>query len=478
MLQITRPYEDFSNLLLMLLKFLLIVAIGLQGLRGIVTQLGLNPEAKTGIVNATPLSQAAIDGNFRLSFYPVIYSARVDSSEVKVAARLCSENCAVDWDSLPEGLPQGQQWRDMPAGSFTFNRRDETPEEAARTLAERLHAETYSLLGQIPGTYSVVYQVSFNFNNESETHRVPQVFTVNSQTQQEGEWRLDPIRIVKGQSSPLPDTLAGFQLAADTGSQLQVRGDQLSLVRRNFRGNDFFVEPLYVQNQVGQVDTQNNFFIVGGRTIQAGQARFLRYDESSNGFLRAEFRQMNEGNRVYYEAATPDDSGRTEATLVRFAADRLPVQVPVVAQNNLPPRGIYRGSGGRSDTSVLLYFPQHSFNFLGGRELWYFDLSQHIIDPDGVRGGQPSVQVYFRNYGKRGQWPSDFDLIPDPATGGALLTFDPNTLRRYLNARNQMRVGLLVSDDGWRGAVAINITIEAAYRESMDEYKRYLPSGR
>ena len=528
--RISNPHQDFANLLLIVLKFLLVIIIGLQGL---LRQLGLEPDQITGIVNATPSEQLS-EGEFQLSFYALYYAPGADFEVVnyrlEVTPWKCWQVCAIgseDWDALkaselesgngeshlpvswvkletrhltkhgkpdpslsqteqptpPEG--DGEQSGLLGTSQDQASSNDSTLQESPGKRPSEIFNQVFQLKASdeerdpSQGTYQVVYRVTFVEEDNSGKRTSHWVRDSGGQgfrviySPGEEEWRLAPIQIVRGRWAELPQELRAFQVAtADSDTRLEIRNSNGTplLQVKNYRGLTInsFEERLRITTRVGSKSVLEDYFEIAAANQRVGvsDAKLQRFDPVSGNYVRGEFKDLSAGDAVYFELA---DGDGTDASLVRYGSEVM-AKVPVVIEENLPPRSVYRGRGGDTDTRVALYFPlnaEYSIVNNSAGNTWYFNLNKFIIDPDGLRQGAPSLHIPFRNIVPRGNWLTRYDLVRDNSTGDTFLMVDPSNLAFPPSGELSENLGLSISDE-WNRSVAITVQVRYLRPEQVD----------
>lgn len=473
-MRISSQHEDFANLLLIVLKFFLLIIIGLNRMLG---DLGLDPSENTGVVNATPLVQSSGDGTFQLSYYPVVYVAGFEyrnSAEIWIC-RDCED--IQDWEGFS---PSPEGWHQVRSG----------PPRGAN--GSRLRTYSVSLkdvqgLGQLyAGTYTAIYKVVFEEASNSSSrlgqwlrggtpeHWVKGNFRIEYQPDVEGPWMLPPVQIVRGRSEAPPALLRNFEIQSDD-ARLKVQGQTAQRLSASTSESSFNAN---LQVLTAIVEKGENYFVARGsaeRIFVDEETGFLKGSIQGNRYIKGSFTDLSgpspgsdSGDRVYYALKPPTSEGSKAnvASEVRYGS-RLPATLPVVVQRNLPPRSIYRAAGG-SDREVYLNFPSDVY-FEASRQTLYFNLSRHIIDPDGVdSGGSPQVKVSFRDYRQGMPWNSNYSLQEDPGTRNTWLVIsDP------LVVRSGDQLSITVSDEANRG-IRISLHIAVSSPEDVEALLRLI----
>ena len=518
--------RDFANLLLIVLKVLLVIFIGLQSL---LNQLGLSSDGITGVVNATPSSQTSRDGAFQVSFHTLFYSPgaayTVIDLDSYVTVWRCLEQGAADESFCPitdEGLQQLEslgkddllpdwlqaQWSQLDVTRKLSRPQPRAPGSGPRAgeRSDSLHNETFDL-NAIPGTYRVIYRVTFEAppegpnpdryyahwktsapatesgeQSDGDTWEHPTGFEIFYDSKDPGEWQLPPLEIIQGRSARMSAQLDGFQLEAG-GARVNDGKARIGLSKRgranwafvsDFRnitlGRDIQHDVLITSKitEIGanffKVEDDPNPILIGTADTADNRevyAEFLRFDDESGTFIEEEFREMNVGDAVYYELRR--GSSQRVARLVRFGQKAVPATLPIVVRRNLPPRGIYNPAPG----IAAFHFPDDAYNHPlteGGALVHYFNLNFRIIDPDGANpSGSPSIHIPRSGFEKVGTWPEHFSL--EEYKNDTLLTFTPDRL--YEGADQEQRLlelQLKVSDEWNRSSLATTMVLRIRYR--------------
>ncbi len=425
-------HEDFSNLLLIFAKFLLVAYITAST---ILAQLGLDPWAGTQLLNATPASQNSSDGGFDLSFYAV--SDR-DDDRVRIdvyACRPAVDECQAPFEAHPGETAAG--WRAL--GSETYEIADSS--ERAGLLDQlaslfRLHRARKA--GRVSfnldengsaapaGSYVVAYNYVFAseagaWAGESRPRWMGETFEINLSSADDGLWRL-PLAIVRGQSSAIPVNLESFRIATRPNSKLRLErsGRRLGIEYNRLSSeerNEGFEERLLIETTVQSTNpAASSFSTVDGRTVTVGpDTKMVRYDEQENTYFRRDLGAVQPGDRVYF---FPAEGGEIRAEVVR-SGTRVPLILSVALRENLRPRGIYREDS--SGLEVRLRIPRDLYlGVVNGERMWYFNLNRHVLDPDGVDGaGDPRVEIQQNRVSwTDGGQPANYRLVWQQAEDG------------------------------------------------------------
>lgn len=452
-------HEDLANGLLVLLKFMLVLIVGLVNV--VRDQLGLEADFAYGIVNATPRSQASTDGDFRLSLYPLVLrphsskSFSTQSLQAFVKPRENGESCI----ELRLGDdPSGEGWISLPARLLSSADNGALPGSAGtQTKATSFRVVSYSLPAEGLSRnreYCATYQVAFT-NRSEDKRSAPQAYRVIYDPPNLGDqWRLGEAVVVQGRWTPLPEEIRGLALTTGLqGIEIDSSGRFRSVER--FDGDqDTRTVTFQVGTRIESLDAENRSILIAGESvaIELGpDVVFRRYDSDPESFSDGAFSDLAPGDAIWID---PADQG-----MVRSAEGSLGAQLELTVRRNMPPRSIFIGERGQEANIVQLLFPKdavrEAMEALNGRRAWLFPLGESIVDPDGVRSdGASDIELPFRSFAWRdGRSPQGFRLMRDPRSRGAVLVIeDPRRLQ-------DQDLSLVVRDEFTTVPIALRIRV-------------------
>ncbi|HSR69267.1 MAG TPA: hypothetical protein VLU25_15125 [Acidobacteriota bacterium] len=473
--------QDMVNVLLILLKFIVLFIIGLQGIR---TQLGMPTDKSTGVVNTTPETQSSVNPSFPISFYPVIYTPGHDFRDIDydlhVEAWQCQTQCEIsDWDRKTKN---GQNWSpENEAGDW---RRIDTESESidhsglGHNGAVPIKRYNFDLIGPggstdpLRGTYYFIYKVEFEVFGESQVHwkrsNRGHSLTMHYTSDEAGPWEMPPLKIVRGRWGDLHPRLEGFQL--DSAAQSFAIDSSANRFRLR---SDPGTEPVLrfrVTTTVAAKPDEKRFTVENGPAQEVtidNRTVLWSYDASRRTYIEGRFSELKPSDKVFFRLRSKEGQNADSALAaeVRYG-EEVPGSMPVVILENQPPRSVYRGQAGAFDRDMLWHFPYDTFT-MGNR--WWFDLSRWIVDPDGEDG----ILLGSGSFRPGSSWPAGFRIEPDPTSPSAQLVFDPDQLLQAVRGDTSRELDFTIqATDGETGWVEFRVTIRVLQAQTLSSDAR------
>ncbi len=426
------PGEDLANILLVLLKFLLVITVGLIDV--VKNQLGLDAGFSYKVVNATPTTQVSSNGEFKVSLFPLMlkphWKSDLVNTQIQVLIRSKGEdsNCS---ETFSSNITSNEEWID-PEEQKPTDADEESPRSDENGKAETgkrssFRSETF-MLPKIQRSstkeYCFKYRVVFDNGGDRSSVRVPGSFEVEYEPPRSDlHWELSHMTVVQGRWVSRPDELRGVPLRKQTGG-VELEGQEIRFVRVS----DTLTPRLFdfeIDERIAEIGHNDFTLRLTGseKLVQLPEdVIYLRSENDSESFDEVGFSDLKKGDAVWIEP------GR-KAT-VRAAPGRLVARLPVTVRRNLPPRSIYKELGREKADRVELLFPKDVFHDSdgwfeneGGLTARYFLLHRYIIDPDGVdNNGMPHIEIPFKKFSwPDGKKPTGFRLASGPEGSSAVL---------------------------------------------------------